>query len=61
MELKDYIQTLFVSEDEVLQSIEDGLAERKMPKISVPPEIGEKQFFCWRKFQVLAVSWKLVL
>lgn len=44
MELKDYIQTLFVSEDEVLQSIEDGLAERKMPKISVPPEVGKTIF-----------------
>ncbi len=41
MELREYIQNLFVSEDEVLQSIDDGLAEREMPKISVPPEVGK--------------------
>lgn len=41
MELREYIQNLFVLEDEVLQSIDDGLAEREMPKISVPPEVGK--------------------
>ncbi len=36
-----YIRSLFVREDEVLRSIEGGLAERKMPQISVPPETGK--------------------
>lgn len=38
---KEYINSLFVSEDDVLASIEKGLIERGMPKISVPPEVGK--------------------
>jgi caffeoyl-CoA O-methyltransferase len=36
-----YIRSLFAREDEVLRSIADGLAERGMPQISVPPETGK--------------------
>jgi len=36
-----YIRSLFVQEDAILASIEDGLEERGMPRISVPPEIGK--------------------
>ncbi|UWE05090.1 O-methyltransferase [Laceyella sacchari] len=35
-----YIRELFSKEDEVLQSIPNGLAERGMPQISIPPEVG---------------------
>ncbi|SFJ07693.1 O-methyltransferase [Thermoflavimicrobium dichotomicum] len=37
----EYIRSLFVKEDEVQRSIEQGLAERGMPQISVPPEVGQ--------------------
>ncbi|MDN4594856.1 O-methyltransferase [Polycladomyces subterraneus] len=36
-----YVQQLFVKEDEVLRSIEPGLSERGMPKISVSPHVGK--------------------
>ncbi|BCU82362.1 O-methyltransferase [Polycladomyces abyssicola] len=36
-----YVQQLFVKEDEVLRSIEPGLFERGMPKISVSPNVGK--------------------
>lgn len=36
-----YIRSLFAREDEVLRSIEGGLAKRGMPQISVPPETGK--------------------
>ncbi|MRG27862.1 O-methyltransferase [Laceyella tengchongensis] len=35
-----YIRELFAKEDEVLKSIPNGLAERGMPQISIPPEVG---------------------
>lgn len=41
MREKEYVRTLFVREDEVLKSISPGLAERGMPQISVPPEVGQ--------------------
>lgn len=36
----DYIRKTFVVEDEVLQSIQEGLLKRGLPLISVPPEVG---------------------
>src|SRR5690606_14861268 len=36
-----YIRSLFAREEEVLGWIEGGLAERKMPQVSVPPETGK--------------------
>jgi caffeoyl-CoA O-methyltransferase len=36
-----YVQQLYVKEDEVLRSIEPGLFERGMPKISVSPNVGK--------------------
>jgi predicted O-methyltransferase YrrM len=41
MTANDYIRSLFVKEDEVQKSIEQGLTERNMPQISVPPEVGQ--------------------
>ncbi|GAA5344613.1 O-methyltransferase [Planifilum fimeticola] len=41
MNQAQYIRTLFAREDEVLRSIEGGLADRGMPRISVPPETGK--------------------
>ena len=41
MNLVQYIRSLFAREDEVLRSIADGLADRGMPQISVPPETGK--------------------
>ncbi|GGE15019.1 O-methyltransferase [Marinithermofilum abyssi] len=41
MRLEEYIRRLFAREDEVLASIHPGLAERNMPQISVPPEVGK--------------------
>lgn len=40
-EVKEYIRRLFVEENEVLRSIEDGLAQRGFPQISVPSEVGK--------------------
>lgn len=36
-----YVRSLFSQEDEVLQSIAPGLAERGFPQISVPAEVGK--------------------
>ncbi len=41
MQEKEYVRSLFVQEDEVLKGIAAGLAERDMPQISVPPEVGK--------------------
>lgn len=41
MNQDQYIRSLFAREDEVLRSIADGLADRGMPQISVPPETGK--------------------
>lgn len=38
---QEYIQSLFVQEDAILASIRNGLKERGMPQISVPPEVGK--------------------
>jgi caffeoyl-CoA O-methyltransferase len=35
-----YVRDHFIQEDEVLRSIHPGLAERGMPQISVPAEVG---------------------
>lgn len=41
MQAKDYIRNLYAKEDAVLASILEGLNERGLPQISVPPEVGK--------------------
>ncbi len=41
MQKVEYIRKLFVKENDVLRSIEDGLAQRGFPQISVPSEVGK--------------------
>lgn len=41
MQEKEYVRSLFAKEDEVLSSIALGLAERDMPQISIPGEVGK--------------------
>ncbi|OYD07720.1 O-methyltransferase [Paludifilum halophilum] len=41
MTREEYVRQWFAREDERLSSISEGLSERGMPQISVPPQVGQ--------------------
>ncbi|QKG84898.1 O-methyltransferase [Kroppenstedtia pulmonis] len=48
MKKVDYVRNQFIHEDEVLKGISQGLEQKGMPQISVPPEVGQTLYLLAR-------------